>query len=177
MPEIETSRLRLRMLSLDDVDDFAAIFADPEAMKFIGIDAGTVLSRAETSDVLQRMIAFWKRNGFGRWAVINKTDQKLIGLCGLRLLDGEPELFYLFAKASWGKGFATEAAAAVIRYGFEELKFDRIIAVIRSGNAASLNVVRKIGMRTEEQGNRYGLDVVRFVATRSEFQPVDSSNV
>ncbi|MBC8031113.1 MAG: GNAT family N-acetyltransferase [Pyrinomonadaceae bacterium] len=177
MPKIETSRLLLRMLSMQDLDEFALIFADSEVMKFIGIEAGTTLSRAETEDTLEKMIVFWTRNGFGRWAVIDKVDRKLVGLCGLRLLDGVPELFYLFAEASWGKGFATEAAAATLRYGFEELEFDRIIAVIRPGNTASITVVTKIGMSYEKEVSHYGVDGVRYAITRREFRPADSTYI
>jgi RimJ/RimL family protein N-acetyltransferase len=177
MPEIETARLRLRMLNWHDVDDLAAIFADPEVMKFIGIEAGTTLSREETEDTLEKMIAFWARNEFGRWAVCDKTSGKLIGLCGLRLLDETPELFYLFAKASWGKGFATEAASATLRYGFEELHFDRIVAVIRPGNEISVNVVKKIGMRYEASVKPYGVDGACYATTRKEFEPADSTYI
>ena len=177
MPEIETARLHLRMLSPQDLDDFAAMFSDPEVMKFIGLEAGTTLSRAETEDTLEKMIAFWTRTGVGRWAVIDKENRRLIGLCGLRQLDDTPELFYLFAKASWGKGFATEAASAALRYGFEEHKFERIIAVIRPGNTISQKVVKKIGMRYENEVNHDGVDGVCYVATRNEFEPTASTYV
>ncbi len=177
MPEIKTARLHLRMLSPHDVDDFAAIFADPDVMKFIGIEAGVTLSRAETEITVEKMIEFWTRTGFGRWAVVEEEKRILVGLCGLRLLDGTPELFYLFAKESWGKGFATEAAAATLRYGFEELQFERIIAVIRPGNTISQNVVKKIGMRYEKEVNHSGVDGVCFVVTREEFGTTDSNYV
>jgi RimJ/RimL family protein N-acetyltransferase len=174
MPDIETTRLRLRMLRETDVDHFAAMFSDPEVMKFLGIEAGVTLSRMETEDILNGMIAFWKRNGFGRWAVTKIEDGRLIGLCGLRLFENVPELFYLFAKTNWGQGYATEAAAAALRYGFEELNFDRIIAVIRSGNTASLNVAEKIGMAFEKEISHLGVEGVCYVAARDQFQTDES---
>jgi len=174
MLEIETTRLRLRMLSPEDADDLSAIFADPEVVKFLGVEAGITLSRSETESALEGMIACWKRNEFGRWAVIEKESGKLVGLCGIRLLEGAPELFYLFAKESWGRGFATEAAAAALRDGFERLQFERIIAVTRPGNTASIKVLTKIGMRFEKEVKPYGVDGVRYVTTRSEFQTADS---
>ena len=177
MPQIETERLHLRMPTPQDVDDIAALFADPDVMRFIGLEAGAILSRAETESTVEKMIAFWTRTGFGRWAVIDKETRKLIGLCGLRLLDGTPELFYLFAKATWGKGLATEAASAALRYGFEELQFERIIAVIRPGNTISQKVVKKIGMKYEKELNHDGVDGVCYVATLKEFEPSDSTYI
>ena len=177
MPEIETLRLRLRMPSPQDVEDVALLFADPEVMTFIGIEAGTTLSREETENALAKMNEFWARNGFGRWTVIEKESGKLIGLCGLRLYEGTPELFYLFEKPSWGKGYATEAASAVLRYGFEEKEFERIIAGIRAGNANSLKVANKIGMIYEKELNLYGVHCQCYVVTRSEFEPLGGAYV
>ena len=174
MPEIETNRLRLRMLSLHDVEDFAAIFSDAEVMNYMGIEAGTTLSRAETETTVEGMIEFWERNGFGRWAVIEKKSGKLIGLCGLRLLEGSPELFYLFARSSWGQGFATESALAALRYAFEQLGLERIIAVIRPANMNSIKVVEKIGMKFEDKVNAYGVDGVLYAARREDFRPPES---
>src|SRR4051794_36194694 len=91
MAEIETARLRLRMFSPRDLDDLMLIFGDPDVMKYLGIEAGTTLTRDEVEVTLEKMIEFWANHGFGRWAVINKEDNKMIGLCGLRLLDGAPE--------------------------------------------------------------------------------------
>jgi ribosomal-protein-alanine N-acetyltransferase len=177
MPEIETARLRQRMLSMHDLDDLMKIVGDPDVMKHLGIEAGTTLSREEAETALRKMIDFWRQHGFGRWAVIDKENGKLIGLCGLRLLDGAPELFYLFSKPNWGRGLATEAAKASLRYGFEELGFERIVAATRHANKASINVMTKIGMKYEKEVNHYGVDAVCYVATRDEFQPDDSPYV
>jgi len=175
MPEIETSRLRLRLPTPDDLDDLAAVFADPVVMKFIGLEAGVTLSRAESATALEKMIAFWQQNGFGRWIVMEKERGIVIGLCGLRQFDDTPELFYLFEQASWGKGFAAEAASAVLRYAFKELQMERIIAGIRPGNTNSINVVNKIGMRPETESNPYGVDGLCYVATRAEFDLPESN--
>jgi len=176
MPDIETKRLLLRMLSPNDVEDFAAIFADPEVMSFIGIEAGTTLSWTETVTTVEKMIEFWERNGFGRWSVIEKESGKLIGLCGLRLLEDIPELFYLFARSSWGKGYATEAALATLRFAFEQVGLDRIIAVIRPGNTDSIKVVKKIGMQFEKEVTHYGVEGVRYAIARQDFHPPDEND-
>ena len=175
MAEIETERLHLRYLTPHDLDALMLIFGDAEVMKYIGVEAGKIMSREEAETVLERMIEFWKRRGFGRWGVYSKEHGELIGLCGLRLLEGAPELIYAFARAYWGRGFATEAARASLRYGFEELRFERIIAVARHANTASVNVMRKVGMTYEQDVNHYGIDGVCYVATREEFQPDGST--
>jgi ribosomal-protein-alanine N-acetyltransferase len=174
MPEIETSRLRFRILSPADLESLQLIFKDPEVMKYLGAEPGATLSTTETEDVLERMIDFWSRHGFGRWAVLNKRDDQFIGLCGFRLLDSIPELFYLFAKENWGQGLATEAAKAVVRYGFEELGFERIMAATRHANIGSIKVLTKIGMRYEKEISHSGVKALCYVCTREEYQPGDS---
>jgi ribosomal-protein-alanine N-acetyltransferase len=177
MPEIETARLRFRQLCVDDLDDLWLIVSDSEVMKYLGVIAGTILSREETQVTLEKMLEFWAVNGLGRWAVVDKKDGKLIGLCGFRLFDTTPELFYLFNKESWGKGLATEAARATLRYGFEELGVDRIIAVTRHANQASINVMTKLGMKYEKEMNHFGVFAVWYVATRDEYQIDDSTYI
>lgn len=174
MPEIETARLRLRIFTPDDLDDLMLIFGDPDVMKYLGIEAGTTSTREEVEVTLKKMIEFWANHGYGRWALINKEDGCMIGLCGLRLLEGAPELVYAIAKAYWGRGLATEAARASLRYAFEELQLERIVAVTRHANTASIGVMRKIGMSYENEVNHYGVDGVCYVANRDEFQIDDS---
>ena len=174
MPEIETTRLRYRMPGPHDLDAMLVIVGDPDVMKYLGVNPGTILTREEAKSTLERMIEFWTEHGFGRWAVTGKADDKLIGLCGFRLLDDTPELFYAFAKASWGKGLATEAARALLRYGFEHLCFENIVAAVRPANIASINVITKIGMRYETEISHYGINALRYLITRDDYQCDDS---
>jgi len=174
MLEIETDRLRHRILRLADLPDLMSIVGDVEVMKYLGSEGGTPLSLEDAEDALTRMIAFWDERGFGRWAVLKKGSDRVIGLCGLRLLEDTPELFYAFAKDYWGHGLATESARACLRYGFEELGFDRIVAAARHENAASIQVLKKIGMSYEKEINYQGVNAVCYGLTRDEFQ-VDNS--
>lgn len=174
MLKIETARLRYRMPGPHDLDAMLAIVSDPDVMKYLGIKPGTILTREEAISTLEKMIEFWTVHGFGRWAVTNKEDDRMIGLCGFRLLEETPELFYVFAKASWGKGLATEAARAILRYGFEELGFESIVAAVRPANISSINVLTKIGMSYEKEISHYGINAVRYLVTRDEYQVDDS---
>jgi RimJ/RimL family protein N-acetyltransferase len=174
MPEIETSRLRLRMFTPDDLDDLERLFSDPAVMQYLGVEAGKTMSREETEETLRGIIKVWHERGFGRWAVIHKDSNHFIGLCGFKLLEDEPELIYVLEKEYWGQGLATEAARAALRYGFEEAKLERIVAVTRHENVASQRVLKTIGMKWEGEGSFYGVEGVCYAISREEFEADDS---
>ena len=164
---IETERLRLRMLKDSDVDNLAALFADPEVMRYVG--NGQPANRDEAEKALASIIAHWAREGFGRWAIEEKTTGEFVGYGGLRSLDGTPEVVYHFAQRHWGKGFATEMARASLRFGFNDKGFERIVAIAKPGNSASIRVMQKLGMRFEKQTSYYEIEVVQYSITAAEF--------
>ncbi len=90
----------------------------------------------------------FEKYGYGRFAVIHKADQKLIGFSGLKYLPelDETDVGYRFLPEYWGKGFATESARASIQFGFDTLKLKRIIGVAMKDNLASINVLLKCGL-------------------------------
>jgi ribosomal-protein-alanine N-acetyltransferase len=86
---IETERLRLRMLRDSDLDDLAALFADPDVMRYVG--SGQPIERSEAQKALTSIAAHWNRHGFGRWAIEDKNTREFIGYGGLRSLFGTPK--------------------------------------------------------------------------------------
>jgi RimJ/RimL family protein N-acetyltransferase len=174
MPEIETSRLYLRQFSMADLNDLSAIRSDPEVMRFIG--TGQPQSVDQVKESLEHVLAGWKQHGFGRWAVVHKPDKKLIGWSGLAFLDktDEIEIGYGIAKEYWNRGFTTEAAVASIKYGFEELKLNRIVAVAMPENIASRRVMEKIGMKFEKTGHWYESELVYYAISQDEYEPGDA---
>jgi RimJ/RimL family protein N-acetyltransferase len=96
-----------------------------------------------------------------------------MGFCGLQFLDNTPEIEvgYRLARRFWGMGFATEAARESLRYGFEELGLDRIVAVVQPENIASCRVVEKIGLRYVKDARFYQTDVKYYAITREEYRP------
>jgi ribosomal-protein-alanine N-acetyltransferase len=162
---IETPRLLLRHLTLDDVDDLAAIYADPEVMKFYP----STRTYEQTQERVEREINTYEQQGYGLWATIYKADQKLIGRCGLILqkIDGqsEVEVGYLLAKEYWGKGLATEAATASRDHGFQ-VGFNRLISLIDPGNIASQKVAMKNGMKYNKDTQMWGKIVRVYVVNR-----------
>jgi RimJ/RimL family protein N-acetyltransferase len=171
--EIETARLRLRIFNFADLDALAVIFSDAEVMKYMGTE-GKPMSRHETKRDLSIFVSDWEKYGFSRWAVCLKESGRLIGCCGLKLLEGTPEIIYVLARDYWGRGYGTEAAKASLRYGFECLGLDQIVAVTRHENFGSRRVMARIGMRYEKEVFHYGVDGVGYVITKEEFEPDDS---
>lgn len=150
---IETPRLRFRQLVEDDADTLAALFADPEVMRFIGI--GGVLTRDRAQRSIERQQAEYRERGFGEWATIDRETGDMIGLCGLIRwpdIDGveELEVAYLLAREAWGRGLGTEAATAIRDHAVDELGSTRLVSCIYPDNHASIRVATKVGMHFEK---------------------------
>ena len=170
MHTIETARVYLRPFTFDDLDAFAVIGSDPDVMRYIG--AGRPLSREETHTRLNAIIEHRNKHGFGVWAAIDKSTGTLMGYCGLQFLDNtsEVEVGYRLAKRFWGMGFASEAAKASLRYGFETLGLGRIVAVVQPGNLASQHVLEKIGLSYVKDARFYNTEVKYYAITQEEYE-------
>jgi [ribosomal protein S5]-alanine N-acetyltransferase len=144
---LETKRLTLREMNLDDVDDLLGVLSNPESMKFYS----KPFDRRMTQMWIERNIQRYAQHGFGLWAIILKESGKLIGDCGLVVqeVDGveEIEIGYHIHRDLWRQGFATEAAQVCCDYGFNHLEFDKLVSLINPANMASRRVAEKIGMR------------------------------
>jgi RimJ/RimL family protein N-acetyltransferase len=149
--ELETARLRLRPFVAADLDDLFLLFSDPEVMRYVG---NGVFARAETEQLLERMLGHWPRLGFGMWALHDKASGRFVGRCGIKPLGDTPEieLGYSLHRAFWGRGMATEASVASIRFGFETANLSRIVAIARPENVQSRRVMEKVGMTFERTG-------------------------
>ncbi len=174
IPEIETARLRLRGYTPDDLNPFSSIRADPVVMRYIG--TGVPQDEGQAGAWLEKNRVRWEQHDFGMWAVALIGDETLLGWCGLGMLDTttEVEVGYGFSRASWGKGIATEAARASLRFGFEARNLDRIVAVAMPENTGSQRVMEKIGMKYIKRAHYYGVDVVYYAISHDEFQTTDA---
>jgi RimJ/RimL family protein N-acetyltransferase len=143
---LETERLILREWTPDDAAAMFEICRDAEVMRYIGTGK-PYETLGEAEKFLEWAVEYQRKNGFCRWAAIEKRSGKIVGSCGFAYPHGTPEveLGYLFDRAVWGKGFATEAARACLNYGFEKLEFREIIAITDLENTASQRVLEKIG--------------------------------
>jgi ribosomal-protein-alanine N-acetyltransferase len=162
---LETERLLMRPVSDDDLEDVVALYGDPDVMRYIGVRGA--LTREQTWERVAFMVDHWRRHGFGMWALRLKDGGAFVGRCGLRYMDNstEIELGYTLARAYWGRGLATEASRAVVRYFFRVLKLPRLVAIADPANTASVNVMKKLGMVFERVGHFYGSDCVLYALT------------
>jgi [ribosomal protein S5]-alanine N-acetyltransferase len=169
-PELETARLRLRQLRPDDLAaHHAAVGSDPAVTW-----DGTAGSLEDSRQALDRHIRHWDRHGFGVWAVVERGGGSLLGHAGLQVLEhsDQVQVSYYLGQAAWGRGIATEAATAALRFGFEHLGLDRIMAVVRPTNTASQHVLTKLGLRHDHDGHFYGLDGIQlWLIDRSTWRP------
>ncbi|MCU7618603.1 GNAT family N-acetyltransferase [Chryseobacterium sp. PBS4-4] len=148
--KLETERLILRKLEDHDAERMFLLDSNPEVMKYIGIP--TLSKLEESKKVIQMIQQQYQDNGLGRLAVIEKESGLLIGWSGLKLYTGEIngyqnfyELGYRFLPESWGKGYAFESAKASLDFGFNDLHIEIIYAYAHQENAASHNVLTKLG--------------------------------
>ncbi len=173
MSTLETPRLLLRPFMREDAADHARIYAKPEVTRFLA--GGPFLGEAASQRsraALDLFINHWKEHGFGVWAVIDRATGALIGQCGLKYLPDRPEVEILYALDTpyWGRGVATEAAAAALRHGFEATRLDRIVAVAMPAHHRSHRVMEKLGMIYEGMVEVYGgIRAVLYGISREAF--------
>ena len=154
---IETKRLFLRELTHDDIEPLHAVLSDPVAMRHYP----KPFDREMTRKWIEWNLENYAVHGFGLWAVIHREEGRLIGDCGLTIQQvdgvGELEIGYHILRSHWGKGFATEGAAACRDYVFDNLKKKRVISWMTPENLSSRRVAVKIGMRPEKEStNKIG---------------------
>ncbi len=165
---IETKRLVLRELELSDSEHFFALNANLEVLKYTGDRPFLSISEAES---FLRNYDDYKKNGFGRWAVIHRESGAFLGWCGLKLNEeNRVDLGFRFFEKFWGKGYATESASAALEVGFTILNLSEIIGRAAVDNQASIRVLEKIGMHFWRQGSCDGIEnAVYFKIKRSEY--------
>ncbi|HKD93653.1 MAG TPA: GNAT family N-acetyltransferase [Gaiellaceae bacterium] len=154
---IETERLVLRPMVAEDVDALLEIFGDPAVMAAF---REPPLDREQVGRWLERNLEHQREHGFGLFAVCLREDGRLMGDCGLELIEvaGEQvaELGYDFRSDHWNRGYATEAAAAVRDFAFDTLRLPRLVSLIQPGNPASEQVARKTGFKQVRRIERHG---------------------
>jgi len=184
---IETERLVIRPMCMADLPLVYARASDPEVPRF----TGEILSCEQTRELLQRRVREQASKApFGGRAIVLKSHQLNIGYCGLDFLahsvERRIELFYGLTRQFWGHGFATEAAAAMLKHGFRDLELNEIVAPIHPDNIRSVRVAERIGLRyrtkmdwpKQGQVNLYGLSKAEYDQsdhpTRNEIRAINS---
>ena len=162
---LQTERLALRELTVDDAAFIRELVNEPSWIRFIG-DRG-VRSVDDARAYLEKgPIAMYARFGFGLWAVELKETGEAAGLCGLIKRDAleDVDIGFAFLPRFWGRGYALESAQAVLAYGREILGLDRIVAITSPDNDASIRLLEKIGLRFEQTIEFAGESTMLFAA-------------
>ena len=155
-----TARLAATRRGEADYGDLRRLHQDPVAMATLSAD-GQPLAEEQTRASLRSSLEHWERHGFGVWTFRDRADGAFVGYCGLRrvVVEGreEVELLYALLPAYWGRGLATEMAAAVLAIGFERLGLADVIAYTLTTNRASRRVIEKVGFSYEREMVHVGL--------------------
>ena len=161
----ETERLLLREMNQADLPALCKILQDAEVMYAYE----HAFDDAEVHAWLNNQLRRYREDGFGLWAVILKETGEMIGQCGLTMQDVDgvmvPEVGYLFQKAFWHKGYATEAAVGCKKYAFDVLNLPEVYSIIRENNLPSQRVAKRNGMTPVGRivKHYYGMDMPHIV--------------
>lgn len=153
---LRTPRLRLRPFRQSDCAPFAALNADPRVMEHFP----SLLTRAESDAMVQRIADHFAQHGFGLWAAELRERAEFIGFIGLLRPSFTAhftpcvEVGWRIGSAHWGQGLASEGAAAALRFGFEKLELDEIVSMTVPANVRSRRVMEKLGM-THDPGDDF----------------------
>jgi RimJ/RimL family protein N-acetyltransferase len=159
---LTTERLYLREFEDDDSAFLVDLNSDPEVTRYTGEGS---IDKKEAERVLREVIIPQYKNKIGRWAVHLKNNDEFIGWCGLKYIESldEIDLGYRFFRKNWGKGYAAEAAKAVISYGLNTMKFKTIVARAAVENLNSIKVLEKSGFKFKEEGFEHGEQIVKYM--------------
>ncbi len=164
---IETLRLLLRRPTNDDMLIIENLWRDEKARQFLG----GIISDDLIKQKVVELQNHWNLYQFGQCVVFNKIAQKIIGLCGLHHSEDGIEISYMFFSEFWKKGFAREALAACIDYGFNILKLKKIIAITQEANIKSCQLLQIIGM--EHIGNFERFNAHQYLFAIERFKAED----
>jgi RimJ/RimL family protein N-acetyltransferase len=148
---LETERLVLRQLSTGDAPFILELLNQPSFLQYIG-DRGVRNLDDAREYILKGPVDSYDRLGFGLYLTARKQDGVPIGICGLVKREGldDVDIGYAFLPAYWSKGYASEAAAAVLDYAKTVLRLQRIVAITSPDNQSSIKLLQKLGMRFDK---------------------------
>ncbi|HEU0134741.1 MAG TPA: GNAT family N-acetyltransferase [Allosphingosinicella sp.] len=159
---IETARLRLRAWREEDIEPFIRHLNVEPVMRWLG---GVRTEAQQAATVRERFMAWQEERGFTFWVVERKTDEALLGFCGLKIADdsgspveGEIEIGWRLREDCWGQGYAKEAATASLDFAFGPLEADRVVALTVAGNRPSWGLMERLGMTRRPELDYEGRD-------------------
>ena len=166
---LETERLLVRRFTPDDLDKLIETRSDPEVSKYLG--GQKFQNPASLKKRLNFYLDCYEKFGFGMGAMIWKSTGEMIGSSGIQPLEDtdEIEVGYSIVKQFWRQGIGFECANAWLRYGFENARLDRIVAVTYPENVGSWRIMEKCGMKYEKTETHYGFECLFYAIDKAEF--------
>ena len=160
----------LRPLQLSDLEPLHELWTDEPVRRLLW--DGEKIPLARTREIIETSSRLSDERGFGIWSLRRHDDDRLVGFAGYWHFRDAPELELLFGVAAdcWGRGFAPEAAREIIRYGFDTLGFDPIVASTDAANAASRRAIEKLGMRFDRRAVVDGLDTFFYSLKKEDWR-------
>ncbi len=170
-PVVETPRLRLRAHVADDLPFCAAMWRDPDVVRFIG---GRAFTREEVWARILRYTGMWTMIGHGFWAIEEKASGRLIGEVGVMearrdiepSFEGEPEIGWALVPSAHGKGYASEAVGAALAWADTCIDAPMHVCIISPENSASIKLAERFGFRERARTTYHGSDTIQFERLR-----------
>lgn len=150
LPTIETERLLLRKITLNDASDMFEYASNPKVSEYTMWSTHTSIE--DTKYFLKSLTKMYKRRELVDWGIVHKAEKKFIGTCGFvewSMTHSRAEIGYALSARYWREGYMSEAVNAVIEFGFREMLLNRIVGRCEVNNIASARVMEKVGMRLE----------------------------
>jgi RimJ/RimL family protein N-acetyltransferase len=168
VPLLRTSRLNLVPLKRADADTLFRIYQSENILQYFPSPTPPPVEKIQRFIIGQ--LAHWEKFGYGDWGVLPDGQAEIIGWVGLQYLPelDETEVGFLLDRPFWGKGYATEAALASLKYGFEHFDLDHIIALVHPDNLASRRVIEKCGLKYFETISLWGIELMRYSIERPQ---------
>lgn len=171
IPTLETPRLLLRPWAATDAEVLFDVLQEEGILRYFPNPHAPPRKRVDA--YIAHHLAHWQERGYGHWAIVTPQDGQVVGWNGLEFLPDldETEVAYLLSKRVWGRGYASEAARAAIRFGFETVGLTHIIGLVHPDNIASISVLEKCGLRFANHITLWGMAMSRYSLDRSAYQP------
>jgi RimJ/RimL family protein N-acetyltransferase len=169
IPTLTTARLRLRGLCGSDYEDYAALYADPETLRFGG--DGKTWDRARSWRHMAFAVGHWKLKGVGTWVAEEKATGAFLGMIGFWEPETWPglELGWHLAPRHWGRGFASEGARAALDQAFLVWRRERVMSLVDAANVRSIRVAERVGERLEGPIDHFGQQMLAYGLDRETY--------
>lgn len=167
IPMITTLRLVMRPFTTGDRNALYEIVQEPNIFQYFPSKGAWAIEKVER--YIQYQIAHWQKFNYGHWAVVLRETGQIIGWNGLEYLPdtNETEVGYLFSRAFWGKGYATESAIAIVQFGLIKVGLKEIIGLTDPENIASQRVLEKSGLSFTRKEIYFGMEMFRYAIQAS----------